>query len=100
MPALSSSLWCVSAEDTIWLFAIFFDASDEFSPLSAIGKVDTAEGSPATACKPAIVAEVTVSVTSPRGDTDVALARHVSDDCKLSTEVSSCGGGITVVIGI
>ena len=65
----------------------FFDSSEEFSALSATGRVDTAEGSPATACKPAIVAEVTVSVTSPRGDTDVALAEHVSDGCKSSTEV-------------
>ena len=101
MDVLSPILWCLSGEDTIFVFAAFFDASEEFSPLSAIGRVDTAEGSPATACNPAMVARVTVSVTSPRGDTDVVLAEHAALDAgKLSREVCLDGGGTTVVIGI
>ena len=69
--------------------------SEKLSSLSKIGKEDTADGNPATACSPAIAPEITVSATSPRGDEgpdDGVFVRHFGD-----VDVCEFVGGETVI---
>ena len=50
------------------------------SSASAMGKEEIADGSPATACNPAIVPHITVSETPPSGETGPEFVSMFVDD--------------------